>query len=329
MYPSISNAPSWTLYFNITEGCNNSCCFCASNSPEQEKHYISTEIVCNSLKKYKLDANSHIVINGGEPTTHPGFMQILNCAIETGGRVTLFTNGRSFASKKHNSNPAIQNLQRISIPLYGAQQDVHDQLVGRKGAWEQTVAGLKNLDALRNSNLGPEELELKLLAVGPSLSEWPKIITFLDRIIRPPERVVLSGLILSNTLLAHRQELIPTMQNLLLPINETIRRLREIRIKLILLWEIPWCLLDNDNLEYFLETRHQNRSKKKMPVVKDVYFDYRFPEGIELSPKNQETSEDEALMCENCKLRSCCNGVPAYIRLAREGTNVLHLSSTR
>lgn len=329
MYSVTSNAPAWALYFNITEECNNICCFCASNSPGQKKRYISTEIVCNSLRKYKLDINSQVVINGGEPTTHPGFNQILNCAIETGGRVILFTNGRSFANKNTNNNLVLHNLHRISIPIYGARQKVHDRLVGKKGAWEQTMLGLKNLDTLRNSNLGPTELELKLLAIRPSLSEWPKIVDYLAKLIKPPERVVLSGLILSDTLLAHQQDLVPAMQEILLPVNETIRRLRDLKIKLILLWAIPWCVLDDDNLEYFLEITSRNAPNGRFPLVKDLYFDYRYPRGIELTSSNQGVSKKRALICDDCKLNSLCDGIPDFIQLSQGSTDVLHLSSNQ
>jgi sulfatase maturation enzyme AslB (radical SAM superfamily) len=328
MYSVTSNAPAWALYFNITEGCNNVCCFCASDSPGK-KSYISTEIFCDSLRKYKLDINSQVVINGGEPTIHPGFNQILNCAIETGGRVILFTNGRSFANKNTNSNLVINKLHRISIPIYGAEQEVHDRLVGRKGAWKQTILGLKNLDALRKSNLGPTELELKLLAVRPSLSEWPKIVEYLTKIIKPPERIVLSGLILSNTLLANQQDLIPSMQELLIPINETIRRLRDLNIKLILLWAIPWCVLDDDNLEYFLETTLRNAPNETLPSMKDLYFDYRYPGGIELTAIDQGVSKKRALICDDCKLSPLCDGIPDFIQLSQGSTDVLHLSSNQ
>jgi len=312
MISNLSNTSKWSLYFNITEGCNNACCFCASNSPLQTKQTIPTLKVCESLSRYPENSICQIVINGGEPTTHPGFKQILDCAVGTGGRVILFTNGRMYANNEKTIESGIHRLYRISIPIYGVVAEDHDRLAGKIGAWSQTVWGLQNIDKLRELNRGPVELELKLLAISPSLPNWPNIVDFLGKLIKPPERVVLSGLILSDMLLGYQQELRPTMKELNYPLNEAIKRLRTLGVHLILLWAIPWCALDSDNLKYFLGQTNNHAVNEAQPEVRDIYFDYRFPEGIEIKPKDKD---NDYIRCAQCQYILHCGGMPAYLKL--------------
>ena len=127
------------------------------------------------------------------------------------------------------------------------------------------------------------ELELKLLAVRPSLAEWPDIVDLVAGWSDRPPRVVLSGLILSQTLLSHRSELIPTREQLAGPLNETLRRLRVAGMPLILLWSIPPCLLDADNLVYYLRSDAGRAASGSRGQLTEMYYDYRYPGGIELS----------------------------------------------
>ena len=322
MVSNLSNISKYSLYFNITEGCNNTCCFCASNSPLHADQTIPTQIVWDSLMRYPENSICQVVINGGEPTTHPGFKQILDCAIGTRGQVILFTNGRMFANNGKTVELGIHRLHRISIPIYSAVAEDHDKLVGKNGAWRQTRQGLQNLDRLRELDRGPVELELKLLAVSPSLLNWPNIVDFLGKLIKPPERVVLSGLILSDTLLGHQEELRPSMKELDYPLNEAIRRLRTLGVRLILLWSIPWCALDSDNLKYFLDLAN-NHWVRTQPAVRDIYFDYRYPEGIEIKPKENEKVESER--CAQCQYLPHCGGMPAFLKLTAQVEDVYNL----
>lgn len=268
-----------------------------------------------SLCKYILDANSQIVINGGEPTTHPGFIQILECALKTGGRVILFTNGKALANKNFFGNIDWRKLFRISTPIYSAKRDLHDRLVGKNGAWNETMMGLNRLDLAREAGLGPLELELKLLAIRPSLSEWSEIINEISKFKKHPERVVISGLILSKTILSHRFELIPTMDDLVTPVNQAVRQLRAIPIKTIQLWSIPWCVLDKDNLEYFLNLDSHQEHKILSKPLKEMYFDYHYPEGIELTSQVSSIPNNLPAQCLNCKIPLPCVGKPEYLLL--------------
>ena len=147
-------ARQMSLYYNVTEACGNACLFCASDSLGWTDHRISTDDVCQSLAGYALTKEDMVIINGGEPTAHPGLHQILDAAVATGARVILFTNGRALADPNTVAAFRLHRLHRISIPLYGASPEVHDRLVGRDGAWAQTMASLAHVTSLRTGRRG-------------------------------------------------------------------------------------------------------------------------------------------------------------------------------
>jgi pyruvate-formate lyase-activating enzyme len=306
-------ARQMSLYYNITEACGNACLFCASDSLGWTDHRISTDDVCRSLAGYALTKKDMVIINGGEPTAHPGFHRILDAAVATGARVILFTNGRALADPNTVATFRLHRLHRISIPLYAARPEVHDRMVGRDGAWAQTMAGLANVMILRAASTVCPDLELKLLAVRPSLAEWPDIVNRVAGWPNRPQRAVLSGLILSQALLHHRSELIPTMEQLAGPLNETMRRLRAIGTPLILLWSIPPCLLDVDNLAYYLGSGGDGAASDSRGQVIEMYHDYRYPRGIELSSGGNSEADISASACRTCKLSDRCDGMPQFL----------------
>jgi hypothetical protein len=103
--------------------------------------------------------------------------------------------------------------------------------------------------------------------------------------------------------------------------------LRALKIKLILLWSIPWCVLDEDNLNYFLERTRQIRQNEAQSSVKEIYFDYRYPEGIELTPAEKSTSGSDLSECLTCTLLAQCGGMPAFLMLQQQSENVFPLSN--
>jgi Predicted Fe-S oxidoreductases len=86
-----------------------------------------------------------LTFTGGEPLTRPDIVELVRYSSWFVTR--LNTSGydltRELADKLHEAS-----LDGIQITLYSNEPEIHDALVGRKGAWERTIAGIKNaLDA--------------------------------------------------------------------------------------------------------------------------------------------------------------------------------------
>ena len=85
----------------------------------------------------------HIVFTGGEPTLLP-FLADLIARSEGHGQVTgLVTNGRSLGAPGLLKDLVARGLDHVQITVLSHREEVHDRLCGSKGAWKETVEGLK------------------------------------------------------------------------------------------------------------------------------------------------------------------------------------------
>jgi pyruvate-formate lyase-activating enzyme len=82
----------------------------------------------------------HLMVGGNEPTLHPAFEALL-AAARAGGfrRVDLMTNGAGLAARA--GAWAAAGVTEVVVPLYSAEADTHDAIVGAR-AWQGVVEGL-------------------------------------------------------------------------------------------------------------------------------------------------------------------------------------------
>jgi His-Xaa-Ser system radical SAM maturase HxsC len=131
-----------------TERCNSQCLMCP-----QPPRRDSEDLVAFSLQTISLmDLGTRAIgITGGEPTlAWPGLIEILN-ACKTylpEASIQLLTNGRilnDFEKAKELAGAGGERLF-VGVPLYGDISEVHDTMVGVKGAFWETLEGIYNLE---------------------------------------------------------------------------------------------------------------------------------------------------------------------------------------
>jgi hypothetical protein len=82
---------------------------------------------------------------GGEPTLYPHFHEALELAAGRGLRISVASNCRAMASSKICEKiGAIPGLS-VRTSLYGPTAEVHDYYTQKKGSFEQTLSGIRNL----------------------------------------------------------------------------------------------------------------------------------------------------------------------------------------
>ena len=125
----------------LTYRCQNKCDHCY-NEPrelieltvEQWKQVIS--------KTWELGI-PHIVFTGGEPTMYEGLAELIAKSEEFGQVTGLVSNGRNLARPGYLHGLVVKGLDHVQITVLSSQEGLHDGLVGEKGAWKETVQGLK------------------------------------------------------------------------------------------------------------------------------------------------------------------------------------------
>ena len=85
----------------------------------------------------------HVVFTGGEPTCRPDLVELVQKAEALGMVTGLLTDGCRLREKDYLNRLLLAGLDHLQITLASHLPEVHDRLVGRAGAWEETVAGLR------------------------------------------------------------------------------------------------------------------------------------------------------------------------------------------
>lgn len=144
---SILYRSSWQdLTLFITNQCNSACIMCPQVC-DNSGHFLDMNLQILELKPENV---KHIGITGGEPTVFPDVViELLHRVhdIYPDTPVSFLTNGRAFKNMK-----LVERITSIGhskllfcIPLYAANYEQHDYIVGCNGAFIDTIKGIFNL----------------------------------------------------------------------------------------------------------------------------------------------------------------------------------------
>ncbi len=127
----------------LTYRCNDACLHCyvarPANYPEMDT--ASWKAVITRV----WDAGiPHVCFTGGEATLRPDLAELVAYAQEKGLVTGLLTNGRRLADPAYVQALVAAGLDHVQITVESHDPTVHDAMVGAKGAWEETVAGVRN-----------------------------------------------------------------------------------------------------------------------------------------------------------------------------------------
>jgi radical SAM protein with 4Fe4S-binding SPASM domain len=134
----------------LTYHCQNRCTFCYASAPERGREVpeMTTAEVKRVLDAIVDDARVPTVsFTGGEPTLRPDLPALIAYAKGRRLRTNLITNGRRCGANGYVDRLAAAGLDSAQVSLEAADPAVHNTIVGRPGAWEATVRGIRNLKA--------------------------------------------------------------------------------------------------------------------------------------------------------------------------------------
>lgn len=162
------------LIINLTYRCNNKCGMCAVGGRPKTDMPLET---CQSLlRDYRARGVEMLDLDGGEPTLHPDFMNIIEYARSLGySRINVTTNGRKLASRDFSSRLLLGGITELHISIYGPDAETHERVTGIKGSFGETSQGIRNAVRLRpervafGANTVVTNSNYKTL---PALAEW-------------------------------------------------------------------------------------------------------------------------------------------------------------
>ena len=128
----------------ITYRCNNDCAHCY-NARERTFPELHTENWKHILDQLWALGVPHIVFTGGEATLRNDLPELIAHA-ESNGQITgLNTNARRLADAKYVQRLVDAGLDHVQITVESCDEQIHDEMMRAKGAFRQTIQGLKNV----------------------------------------------------------------------------------------------------------------------------------------------------------------------------------------
>lgn len=118
-----------------------SCCYADDHELMDIQEQLSTEDWKKIIDRCREARIPMLTFTGGEPLTRPDIVELVAHAswFVTRLNTNAFHLTEELAQALRNAS-----LDGIQITLYSSDPVIHDELVGRPGAWEKTVAGIKN-----------------------------------------------------------------------------------------------------------------------------------------------------------------------------------------
>lgn len=127
----------------LTYRCNNDCphCYNARARSYPELDTSAWKEIIDQLWRINIP---HLIFTGGEPTLRDDLVELVAYAEEKGQITGLNTNGRRLHDQKYLAALVDAGLDHVQITVESHNAEIHDQMVNMKGAWDQTIAGLRN-----------------------------------------------------------------------------------------------------------------------------------------------------------------------------------------
>lgn len=127
----------------VTYRCNNDCAHCY-NARERNFPELGTEQWFKILDQLWALGVPHIVFTGGEATLRDNLPELIRHA-ETNGQITgLNTNARRLSDEKYVQQLVEAGLDHVQVTVESCDEQIHDGMMRARGAFRQTIAGLKN-----------------------------------------------------------------------------------------------------------------------------------------------------------------------------------------
>jgi cyclic pyranopterin phosphate synthase len=138
--------PRDRLHVKVSRGCNNNCIFCLDD--RERRTDVTVEEVRMLLDGHR--SLGEMLFTCGEPTIHPRLPEFVRMARDRGYRsIGLVTNGRRLSYRSYAACLLDEGIDEATISIHGSSARVHDALTRTRGSFEQTLAGLDNVLALR------------------------------------------------------------------------------------------------------------------------------------------------------------------------------------
>ncbi len=276
------------LDLKVGFACNNRCRFCVQGMKRERFGRRELPEIIEILEKNR--GRDGVVFTGGEPSLHPGILEMVRKARDLGYRsIQIQTNGRMFSYKKFCQDVIAAGATEVSPALHGHRAELHDHLTTVPGSFDQTVAGVKNLKELGVL------LVTNTVITRSNFRHLPELAELLVALGVDQYQLAFVHPVGSAGVDRNFASVVPRFELL----QPYLKRALDVGIKagrVVMTEAVPYC---------FMEGYEQYIGERIMPSTKifdaegviDEYRDYRLVEGKAKGPP-----------CQECALKQECEG---------------------
>lgn len=261
----------------LTNRCNSHCLMCSQPPTANDDSWLVEEAI--DAIRHIRKAPQVLGFTGGEPLLlGSGLRRILDklTALHPHTQAEVLTNGRLF-SERQLAKSILDGLStpvRWLVPLYGHADFVHDFVVQSPNAFDETIAGLLELQAHK------QEIQLRIVLIEPVLQVLPELAGFIGRNLPFVNEVALMGCEPIGFALANRELCEVNLNGWSATLEQASRILRR-HTQPHLFMNAPLCALPKSLWP---------SARKSISDWKNVY----------------------AVECEGCAVKSDCSGLFAW-----------------
>lgn len=279
------------LHVKVSRSCNNNCLFCLDDRDLRED--VSDDEVARLLAQSV--PLGQVLFTCGEPTIHPGLPRYVAMARRAGyTSIGLVTNGRRLAYQDYCDSLVEAGLTEITVSIHGHEPRIHDALTRTRGAFEQSVGGLRN--ALRHRP------SIRLISSTVVVRQNVEHLAAILEVVEGVDVSVINVVEPSGMALKHYGSLVSSYTDLAGRIAVALDPFsgdREVIVE-----GLPLCLCDD------------------FPGRAGVREEIHLQEGEVFHALPTDRGHTRAEVCESCRLLRSCPGIyAAYAE--REGTDEL------
>jgi radical SAM protein with 4Fe4S-binding SPASM domain len=128
----------------ITPHCNLKCVHCYVRHCQQKEQILSAKQWYRIIDEFAAEGCLWLIMTGGEPLSHPDFLDIYTHVKKKGIYITLFTNATLIT-------PEIADFIRdwppllVEVTLYGGTKETYEKVTGVSGSYERCLQGIELL----------------------------------------------------------------------------------------------------------------------------------------------------------------------------------------
>lgn len=134
-----------TLTLELTKQCNSRCVHCyIPNKHKNESGHLEMNLIRKILSEFKSNGGESVTLTGGEALLSPNFLPTISLSNSLGFSINVLSN-LCLMTVKVADYLANNNVSFVQTSIYGANDEVHDEITGLKGSFDKTLRGIRLL----------------------------------------------------------------------------------------------------------------------------------------------------------------------------------------